>query len=543
MIKYTTKSFKNLMTYLSISCMLILFISCKDDESNHKNHQVFRYNEHTNILTLDPAFARVNGDIWAVNQLFNGLVQLDDSLHILPDIAKKWEIKDSALTYSFTLRNDIYFHKHILFGKDSTRLVTAKDFEFSFNRLLDSKTASPGRWVLNYVEKFNAENDTIFTIKLKQAFPAFLGLLTNKYCSVVPKEGIEHFGSNFRSNPIGTGPFKFKLWEENIKLVLRKNELFYEKDNIGNQLPYLEAVAITFLPDKQSEFLQFSQGNLDFLNYLDASYKDELLTTTGTLQPKYQEKVIMITSANLNTEYLGVYMESNTPEMQSELLRKAINYGFDREKMVRYLRNGIVTPAVNGFIPKGLPSFNNLKGYSYQPEKAKQLLDQYKSESGVQNPEITITTDGNYLDLCEFIQRELEKIGVKVNVDVVPSSTLRQSKATGKLDMFRASWVADYPDAENYLSLFYSKNFTPNGPNYTHFKDSIFDAWYEKASSETNLEKRHILYQKMDSLIISKAPVIPLYYDQVIRFTQKNITGLGSNPINLLTLKKVKKTN
>lgn len=543
MIKYTTKSFKNLITYLSISCMLILFISCKDDESNHKNHQVFRYNEHTNILTLDPAFARVNGDIWAVNQLFNGLVQLDDSLHILPDIAKKWEIKDSALTYSFTLRNDIYFHKHILFGKDSTRLVTAKDFEYSFNRLLDSKTASPGRWVLNYVEKFNAENDTIFTIKLKQAFPAFLGLLTNKYCSVVPKEGIEHFGSNFRSNPIGTGPFKFKLWEENIKLVLRKNELFYEKDNIGNQLPYLEAVAITFLPDKQSEFLQFSQGNLDFLNYLDASYKDELLTTTGTLQPKYQEKVIMITSANLNTEYLGVYMESNTPEMQSELLRKAINYGFDREKMVRYLRNGIVTPAVNGFIPKGLPSFNNLKGYSYQPEKAKQLLDQYKSESGVQNPEITITTDGNYLDLCEFIQRELEKIGVKVNVDVVPSSTLRQSKATGKLDMFRASWVADYPDAENYLSLFYSKNFTPNGPNYTHFKDSIFDAWYEKASSETNLEKRHILYQKMDSLIISKAPVIPLYYDQVIRFTQKNITGLGSNPINLLTLKKVKKTN
>ena len=541
MIKYTSKSFKYLKPYFSISCIFIFIISCSNNDKNNKDHLVFRYNEHTNILTLDPAFARVNGDIWAVNQIFNGLVQLDDSLHIQPDIAKKWEIKDSAYTYSFTLRNDVYFHKNSLFGKDSTRLVTAKDFEYSFNRLLDSKTASPGRWILNYVHEFNADNDTIFTIKLKQPFPAFLGLLTNKYCSVIPKEAIEHFGSDFRSNPIGTGPFKFKLWEENIKLVLRKNEHYYEKDDKGNQLPYLEAVAVTFLPDKQSEFLQFAQGNLDFLNYLDASYKDELLTTTGKLQPKYEETVTMITSPYLNTEYLGIFMESNTSEIQSELLRKAINYGFNRKKMVTYLRNSIVTPAVNGFIPKGLPSFNNLKGYSYQPEKAKQLLDQYKSESGNKNPEITITTDGNYVDLCEFIQRELEKTGLKVKIDVVPSSTLRQSKATGKLDIFRASWVADYPDAENYLSLFYSENFTPNGPNYTHFKDSIFDSLYEKASRETDIEKRHLLYQKMDSLVISKAPIVPLYYDQVIRFTQKNISGLGSNPINLLVLKKVKK--
>src|SRR5690606_21831037 len=346
---------------------------------------------------------------------------------------------------------------------------------------------------------------------------------------------------DFRRNPIGTGPFKFKLWEENIKLVLRKNDLYYEKDQQGNQLPYLEAVAVTFLPDKQSEFLQFVQGNLDFLNYLDASYKDELLTPRGKLQPKYRENIIMITAPYLNTEYLGFYMDSGTDEIQSVLLRKAINYGFDRKKMVTYLRNGIVTPAVNGFIPKGLPSFNAQKGYSYEPEKAQQLLKDYKTKTGDQNPEITITTDANYLDLCEYIQRELEKIGLKVYVDVVPSSTLRQSKATGKLDIFRASWVADYPDAENYLSLFYSRNFTPNGPNYTHFKDSLFDNLYEKAISESNLNKRLILYQKMDSLLIKKAPFVALYYDQIIRFTQKNVTGLGSNPINLLVLKNVKK--
>lgn len=529
--------------FLCYTGLIFLFISCGDEIKPRKDSEVFRYNEHTNILSLDPAFARVNGDIWAVNQLFNGLVQLDDSLNVKPDIAKSWEIKDSALTYSFVLRDDVYFHKHRIFGKDSTRLVTAKDFVYSFNRLLDAKTASPGRWVFNNVNTFYAENDTTFIVKLKESFPAFISLLTNKYCSVVPKEIVEHYSGDFRRNPIGTGPFKFKLWEENIKLVLRKNNLYYEKDKQGNQLPYIEAIAVTFLPDKQSEFLQFVQGNLDFLNYLDASYKDELLTPRGKLQPKYRENIKMITAPYLNTEYLGFYMESESHEIQSELLRKAINYGFDREKMVTYLRNGIVTPAVNGFIPKGLPGFSNLKGYTYQPEKARELLDDYQTQTGNENPEITITTDANYLDLCEYIQRELEKIGLKVYVDVVPSSTLRQSKATGKLDIFRASWVADYPDAENYLSLFYSRNFTPNGPNYTHFKDSIFDNLYERSIREPNPDKRLILYQKMDSLLISKAPVVPLYYDQIIRFTQKNVTGLGSNPINLLVLKNVKKVN
>ncbi|WP_074976900.1 ABC transporter substrate-binding protein [Zhouia amylolytica] len=541
MIKYRLNSFPNLITFISISCIVALFISCKKQNRNNYDHLVFRYNEHMNILSLDPAFARVNSDIWAVNQLFNGLVELDDSLLITPGIAKKWTVSEDALTYKFTLRHDVYFHKHPLFGKDSTRLVTAYDFEYSFNRLLDPELASPGKWVLNNVDDFKAENDTTFTIQLKQAFPAFVGLLTTKYCSVVPEEIVEHYGQEFRRNPIGTGPFKFKLWEENVKLVFRKNELYFEKDQSGKALPYLEAVAITFLPDKQSEFLQFVQGNIDFLNYLDASYKDELLSTTGELQPQYRDWVRIVTAPYLNTEYLGIYMEGDTKETQSILIRKALNYGFDRKKMIKYLRNGIGTPAENGFIPKGLSGHNTNIGYSYQPEIAKELINRYKKETGISQPEITITTDANYLDVCEYIQREVEKIGLIININVVPSSTLRQSKATGKLAVFRASWVADYPDAENYLSLFYSKNFAPNGPNYTHFSDDTFDKWYQKALKEPNDSIRTILYKKMDSLVISKAPVVPLYYDEAIRFTHKNLKGLNANPLNMLNLKKVSK--
>ncbi len=516
--------------------------SCTPKKSTYADNQVFRYNEHANITSLDPAFAKDQRNIWAVNQLYNGLVALDDSLQVQPAIAKKWTISEDGKTYQFTLRNDVKFHKHKLFGKEATRKVVAKDFEYSFNRLLDKNVASPGGWVLQNVANFKAANDSVFTINLKQPFPPFLGLLAMKYCSVVPKEAIDYFGNEFRANPIGTGPFHFKLWVENTKLVLRKNPLYFEKDEKGNQLPYLESVAVTFLPDKQSEFLQFIQGNIDFMKSLDASYKDDILNTDGTLKEKYISRINMQTGAYLNTEYLGIYLDGEEEHpTKSKLIRQAINYGFDREKMIKFLRNGIGSPATSGFIPKGLPSFNNQQGYSYKPEKAKELVAQYKQETGTETIQLTITTNSNYLDLCEFIQRELQKIGIVTNVDVIPPSTLRQGKANGKLPIFRASWIADYPDAENYVSLFYSKNFTPNGPNYTHFKNDFFDTLYEQSIKEVATKKRYKLYQKMDSIIIDEAPIVPLYYDEVIRFTQKNVTGLGINPIDLLNLKKVKK--
>lgn len=539
------KTIKGFYLITVISSLVILF-SCHHDRETENDHLVFRYNEHSNIATLDPAFASNPQLIWPTNQIFNSLVQLDSQLNVKPDIAQSWDYNDSTLTYTFNLREDVYFHKSIVFvnnHKDSTRIATAYDFEYSFNRLLDEKVAARGRWVLNNVKQFYAKNNSTFIIQLKKPFPAFLGLLSMRFCSVVPKEAIDYYGNNFRSNPIGTGPFVMKLWEENVKLVLRKNSLYFEKDEKGEQLPYLEAIAITFLPDKQSEFLQFVQGKLDFISGLDNSYKDDLITTKGKLQKKYENKFNMITSPYLNTEYLGFFMGSNSSEIQSKKIRQAVNYGFNRDKMITYLRNGIGIPAKNGFIPKGLPGFKELDGFTYQPLKARDLVSQYIKESGNKNPSISIGTNSQYLDLCEYIQRELEKIGIKVIIDVVPPSSLRQLKSSGELDIFRASWIADYPDAENYLSLFYSENFTPNGPNYTHFKNSTYDSLYISSLSVSNIDDRKLLYEKMDSIIINEAPVVPLYYDMAVRFVNKKVTGLGINPQNFLVLKRVKKSN
>lgn len=520
----------------------MLLISCENSMDTGREQLVFRYNEHQNIASLDPAFARNASSIWATNQLFNGLVQLDDSLNMQPDIAHRWEINDSTQTYTFYLRDDVYFHKHGLFGKDSTRKVIAQDFVFSLNRLKDPQVASPGSWVLHNVADFYAVNDTVFEIQLLQPFPPFLGLLAMRYCSVVPKEIVVHNGNNFRANPIGTGPFYFKLWEENIKLVLRKNKHYFEKDKEGNSLPYLEAVAITFLPDKQSEFLQFAQGNLDFISGIDASYRDELLTGDGRLKPNYEKKVQLIKGPYLNTEFIALQTRSETNHaLQSPLFRKALNYSFDRKVIITYLRNGIGTAASSGIIPRGLPGYDAISGYDYQPEKARELLEQYKQETGDQNPTLVLTTDSNYQDIFEYLQREFEKLGIETSIDVMPSSAIRQARADGSLDAFRSSWIADYPDAESYLSLFYSPNHTPAGPNYTFYKNEVYDSLYRQAKTIVDINDRKMVYQKMDSLMIEQAPIVTLFYDEAVRFVQKNVKGLGINPQNSLVLKMVKK--
>ena len=523
-----------------IAIFLFLVWGCAPSTNNQHQNEVFRYNEHRNISSLDPAFARNPQNIWPVNQLFNGLVQLDDSLRIQGDIARKWTISDDGIRYDFYLKKEVYFHPSPYF-KDTTRIVVAQDFVYSFDRLKDTKVASPGGWVLQQVSSYKALNDSVFSIELKQPFSSFLGVLSMKYCAVVPHEVVDGLGNDFGKKPIGTGPFLFKTWKENLKLVLRKNNRYFEKDASGKSLPSLEAVAITFLEDKQSEFMAFVQGNIDFLNSLDPSYKDELLTTEGKLQPRYENRFRLLIGPYLNTEYIGLFVDKNASKFASKKLRQAINMAIDRKQMVKYLRNNIGYAAHNGFVPKGLQGSTPIKGNDYRPLEAKKILKEYLKKSDTNTVSIQLATDANYLDLCKFIQQSLQKVGLEVSINVMPVASLRQAKSSGKLEMFRASWIADYPDAENYFSLFYSKNFSPKGPNYTHFKNEAFDQLYEQSLKEKSFEKRQVLFNKMDEIIVEEAPVIPLYYDKVVRFTQKNVTGLGNNPINILHLKRVKK--
>lgn len=534
--------------------LIILTTSCKSGRFENDGRTVFRYNESAGITSLDPAFARDQANIWAVNQLFNGLVQLDDHLKVKPCIAKSWEISPDGLNYTFHLRNDVFFTSDVAFAGNKGRKVVAKDFVYSLNRLLDDKLASPGAWVLKQVKNENntssflAPNDSTLIISLKAPFPPFLGLLSMQYCSVVPYEAIEKYGADFRQHPVGTGPFKFGMWKEGVKLVMLRNDNYFESGPDG-PLPYLDAIAVTFIVDKQSAFLEFIKGNLDFVSGIDASYKDELLTNNGELRSKYSDKINLTKQPYLNTEYLGILVDTNykaasESPIRLKLVRQAINYGFDRVKMMRYLRNSIGIAGTAGFVPAGIPWFDQkqVNGYSYDPVKAIHLLGKAGYPGGKGLPPITLTTNASYLDLCKFIQSQLGEIGINLKIDVTPPATLREMIAQSKMSFFRGSWIADYPDAENYLSLFYTPNFCPAGPNYTHFSSAAFDEIYSDCMHESNDSLRGLKYMKMDQLLIEEAPVVVLYYDEVLRFSRKSISGLASNPLNLLNLKQVKKT-
>ncbi len=538
------------LLFVVLSCVLclvsIVLPSCNScsNSSNTGNKKFFRYNQSSGIASLDPAFSKDQSTIWSCNQLYNSLVQLDDNLNTQPSIAKSWEISEDGKTYTFHLRNDVKFHDNECFEGGKGRPVNASDVVFSFKRITDKKIASPGAWIFNNsvdtLEPFKALDDSTFQLKLLRPFRPMLGIISMQYCSVIPEEAIKKYGTEFRSHPVGTGPFVFKNWKEGTALILVKNENYFERDEQGNALPYLDGIKISFIDNKKTEYLSFKQKELDFINSIDASYIDEVLDEDGSMKAELKDKFNLLKTPYLNTEYLGFLTtgknESENPYLNKKL-RQAINYGFDRREMLKYLRNGVGKPAESGFTPFGLPSFDaeKIKGYTYDVEKAKQLL----KESGFdRSKQLTLYTNETYKEYALFITKQLEQIGLNMRVEISQPSILREWMSQGKVQFFRGSWLADYPDAENYFAVFYSKNGSP--PNYTRFNNKQFDALYEKTLIENDDAKRFELYHEMEKIIIEEAPVVPLYYDEVLRFSQKNIEGLTANGLNLLNLKRVR---
>jgi peptide/nickel transport system substrate-binding protein len=535
------------VTWILAAFSTFLF-ACHGRRNSSKN--IFHYNEQSGIVSLDPAFAKNQSIMWPVHQLYNTLVETNKDLNIVPSLAKSWNISDDRMIYTFHLRNDVFFHDDDAFENENGRRMTANDVVYSFNRIIDKKTASPGAWIFNNkidsTNGFKAIDDSTFQLRLIRPYMPILGILSMQYCSIVPKEAVEKYGNDFRQHPVGTGPFSFVAWEEGQALVLKKNKKYFEKDSAGNRLPYLDGIKITFYDSKATEFLLFRQKQLDFINDIESSFKDEVLTKNGTLRKNWEGKIVLQTHSYLNVEYLGILVDTtndlvkNSP-LRLKKIRQAINYGFDRKKMMLYLRNSLGTAAESGFVPAGLASFDStkVKGYSYDPAKAQQLLTEAGFPGGAGLIPVKLYTIPIYSDLAAFIAKQLEETGIPVKVEVVQKSLLLEITSDSKALFFRGSWIADYPDAENYLSVFYSKNPAP--PNYTRYKNAQFDLLFEKALAETNDSLRYKLYQKADQVMIDDAPVVPLWYDKVIHLVQPNIKGFEANGLNLLELRRVRK--
>jgi peptide/nickel transport system substrate-binding protein len=531
---------------------IAIWINSCQNVDNSKFSNYFFYNEDQNITTLDPAFVKAQSEIWAVSQIFEGLVEYDDSLNVVPCLAKSWTISDDGKTYTFNLRTDVYFHKSALF-KDSTRKMNAEDVVFSLSRIADPKTASPGAWIFNdkmdlrffensdsFELPIRAINDSTVELELTHAFSPFLGIMAMPYCSIVPKE----INTNeFRNHPIGTGPFVYRKWEEEVSLLLGRNTLYYRFEG-GKRLPFLDGVLIDNVKNKQTAFMKFVQGEYDFFNGIDATIKDELLSRSGRLKPKYTSQFKLFKSPFLNTEYIGFNVSPKFKNEASNNLnfRKALNFAIDREKLIGFLRNGVGIPAYYGFTPNGLPKYPYAKVQKtvFNLDSAVHYLGVSKINTKTMKP-IELNTTQDYLELMVFVQKEWAKIGVPVKINVHPSSFLRQLRKDQEISCWRGSWIADYPDPENFLVCFETRNFSPNGPNYCHYSNMAYDQMVQESNQCINDTLRMQLLAKAENKMKSDLPCIVLYYDESIRMSQNWIEGLNANPINFLRLCGVKK--
>ncbi|RZK29428.1 MAG: ABC transporter substrate-binding protein, partial [Hymenobacter sp.] len=282
------------------------------------------------------------------------------------------------------------------FAGGKGRELIARDFVYSFKRLLDAKTASPGGWIFRgkVLEDskgdisdtcFVAVNDSTLRIHLKAPFIPFLGILTMPYAYVVPHEAVEKYGKDFREHPVGTGPFQFKVWDEGNVLLFHKNKSYWRTDKQGRQLPYLDAVAISFIADRKTEFLTFLQGKLDFLSGIREGSRDLILNPDGSVRSDFQGRFNLQKAPYLNTEYLGFQLDSAklTGEQAAQgrrlldaRVRQALSYAINRPEMLAYVLNHVGRPGTSGFVPAALPSFSpaQVPGYDYQPQKARALL-------------------------------------------------------------------------------------------------------------------------------------------------------------------------
>lgn len=533
---------------LFIICMMVLSACGEGNKQNLKNVVYLNYSSGA-LESIDPAFAKNLYNMWTDHMVYNTLVECNETLQIVPSLATRWEVSADGLAYLFYLRNDVYFHDNELFPGGKGRKMTAADVVYSFNRLIDPAVASSGGWIFNdrvvKNEPFKAINDTTVQITLQAPFRPLPEILSMPYCSVVPKEVVEHYGKDFSRHPCGTGPYQFHYWDEGNVLILHKNKHYWEVDAKGERLPYTDAVQVGFADSKATEFFLFLQGKVDFVNGLDGSFKDLVLTKRGELKEEFKKKIRFEKKTYLNTEYIGFLVDSNNAVIKNSptkhvLVRQAINYAIDRKRISTYFKNGMGIPATSGFIPKGMPGYDSTGryGYDYNPAKAIALLKQAGFPNGKGLGEFTILTPDNWADIVNFVATQLQDVGIKAKVEIIQPNILRQQMSRSQAVAFRAQWLADYPDGETYLAFFNSR--FPAPPNYTRFSNATFDKWYDESMNTPDSVRRQ-LYQQMDSLVMSQAPLVPLFYDQRMHFTQLNMTGFESNPMNLIDVKRVRK--
>lgn len=566
------KKSKAIIYFSSITLLLVLF-NCTGNKTEENSQELpggvykggfLRVNEVESFRTLYPIDVNELNGFHIVSQVYEGLVKFNpNDLTIQPCIAYKWEISEDLKTYTFHLRKGVKFHDDPIFPDGKGREVTAQDFKFCFEKLC---TADPGNnqfqitfknrvlGANEYFDKKSTEltgvkvlNDSTLSIELVAPDPVFIQTLAMPGCFVFPKEAYLKYGKEgMRTKCIGTGPFYIETLKEGENILMKRNPNYWGKDEHGNPLPYLDGIKWSFIKEKKSEILEFKRGNLDLIYRVPVEIFPEIMGKLEDARKRKTEFAIE-TSPYLSTFYIGFNVQAN-PVFRKKEVRLAFNYAIDREKIANFTIQGEGSAAKYGMVPyyetfeKEGYDYKNVGGFTYDPQKAKDLLATAGYPNGKGFPNITLYInsgggDRNIL-VADVVKKMLEEnLGIKIDISVTTFPEHIENVASGKADFFRFAWVADYPDPETFLLLFYGKNVPQSLQekayiNNFRYINPKFDSIFEASKKIADTKERMKVLSMAEKEVMSNPPFIPIFYDENFLLEQNNLRNAPSNPMN-----------
>lgn len=476
--------------------------------------------------TLDPANCADSTAAGYIVEIFSGLVTLDGDLEVVPDIAESWNISSDGMTYTFHLRDDVFFHD----GSE----VTANDFKYSIERAADPATGSriaeayigdivgvteklAGLAVevggVRVVEEYTLE----ITIDAPKAY--FLSKLTHPAAYVVDKENVES-GVGWWREPNGTGPFKLLEWSSGSQIVLERNEYYYRG------AAKLESVIFRL---QGNAMMTYENGGIDIVP-VGAANIDRVLDPDNALNKE------LVSGSELSLYYIGFNV--NEAPFDDPKVRQALCYAVDKEKIVDILYKNTVSVAY-GVLPEGMPGYNeDISGIEFNVSKAQGLL----AESGYRYnmPPIVLSVSGDCAGVSSAViaiaYMWQENLGIEVSIEALDFITLITEASRGELQASQVGWIADYPDPENFLDLLFHCGSVEN---YTGYCDAGVDATLEQARIDTDTDSRMELYKAAEQAIVSDAPLFPLWYGRNYYLVKPYVKGFNPAPTTISYLKDV----
>ena len=453
--------------------------------------------------SLDPAYATDvrTGQLCAL--LYDNLVRFGKGSELLPGLAMRWEISSDGLKYTFQLRDSVFFQN----GKEFECANVIQSFE----RILDPNTNSHRKWLFKNVKGsseflsrevesvsgFSCENDNKFHIELNQSFAPFLGFLAMASASIIHETKTGEI--------IGTGPWKLKEWIHDGHILFDRNLNYFDG------VPKLESLKIRILPEALPRTAEFVTGYLDIMEVPEAEFPLWANDPEWAPNIKYQE--------DLSIHYLG--LNCSRPPFDNVLVRQAINYAIDVQRIIDKVKNGNATPA-SGPIPPGLiEPYPKLK-YDFNPQLAKELLAKAGVENGLKI-ELWQSQSSELLNLTEAIQAQLEAVGVHVKIIRNDWNLFSQAVSEGVPDMYYRSWYADYPHAENFIAPLFESEVSQR--RWTRYSNNEIDALIQKIQTTSDEEQQQKYIQQANSILIDDAPWVYLWHTRTAHISQPNLKG------------------